>query len=70
MKIIISYVAKISESTQCVTEVAQHINEHIKQQDNFNKMVAIQRCLAGGATAPKIIIPGRLFIKEGVLTKV
>ena len=33
------------------------------------KMLAIQKSLAGHA-APKILIPGRIFIKEGVLKKV
>ena len=33
------------------------------------KMLAIQKSLAGHA-APKILVPGRIFIKEGVLKKV
>ena len=57
------------EAYHQVESVAQHINQHIKQQDNFMKMLAIQKSLAGPA-APKILIPGRIFIKEGVLKKV
>ena len=57
------------ECVRQVSEVASHINEHIKQQDNFMKMAAIQRSLVGSA-APRIITPGRIFIKEGVLHKV
>jgi len=51
-----------------MSAVANHINEHIKQQDNFMKMLAIQRGLTG-PLGPKILIPGRIFIKEGPLRK-
>ena len=57
------------DAYQQVELVAQHINQHIKQQDNFMKMLAIQKSLAGPA-APKILVPGRIFVKEGVLKKV
>ena len=57
------------EALKQVSKVASHINEHIKQQDNFMKILAIQRSMCGQG-APKIMVPGRVFIKEGVLKKV
>ncbi len=57
------------EAVRQVAAVANHINEHIKQQDNFMKVLAIQKSLIGPAV-PKIITPGRMFIKEGGLRKV
>ena len=61
-------VTLFSEACNQIGSVATHINEHIKQQDNFMKMFAIQKSL--GPTAPKLLIPGRVFIKEGTLKKV
>ena len=57
------------EAVSQVTAVANHINDHIKQQDNFMKMLAIQKSLCG-PSAPKLLVPGRMFIKEGRLKKV
>lgn len=58
-----------SEAVKLVSAVANHINEHIKQQDNFMKMLAIQKSISGPAGL-QILIPGRVFIKEGMLHKV
>ena len=58
-----------TEATRQISEVASHINDHIKQQDNFMKMLAIQKSLSG-PTVPKLLVPGRNFIKEGTLKKV
>lgn len=58
-----------TEACRQISAVATHINEHIKQQDNFIKMLAIQKSLSGTA-APRLLIPGRMFIKEGALRKV
>ena len=59
----------LPEAYVAVSAVAEHINNHIKQQDNSIRMLAIQKCL-GGHLAPKLIAPGRFFIKEGLLKKV
>ena len=59
----------VADAHRQVGEVAQHINDHIKQHDNFQKMLAIQKSLHG-PQAPKIMIPSRVFIKEGLLKKV
>jgi len=58
-----------AEAVSQVAAVANHINDHIKQQDNFMKMLAIQKSLSG-PSAPKLLVPGRMFIKEGRLKKV
>lgn len=52
-----------------IESVASHINEYIRQHENFNKMLAIQNSLSG-QTVPGIIAPARMFIHEGKLTKV
>ena len=59
----------LTEAMKQVSAVARHINDHIKQQDNFMRMLAIQRSLACTA-GPRILIPGRVFVKEGQLRKV
>ncbi|XP_032792326.2 FYVE, RhoGEF and PH domain-containing protein 3 isoform X1 [Daphnia magna] len=51
-----------------VEAVAHHINEQIREQENVQRMIRIQRSLAQGN--PKIITPGRRLIKEGSLRKV
>lgn len=51
-----------------VESVARHINEQIRDQENMQRMIRIQRSLANGR--PRIVIPGRRFIKEGSLKKV
>ena len=57
------------EAGKQIGAVASHINEHIRQHENFNKMLAIQKSLAGPG-APRILTPGRIFIKDGPLKKV
>ncbi|ELU12818.1 hypothetical protein CAPTEDRAFT_186498 [Capitella teleta] len=59
----------MSEAVQVIGDVAAHINEHIKQQDNFKRVLQIQKSLSGGA-APRLLAPGRVIIKEGLLKKV
>ncbi|XP_059166523.1 rho guanine nucleotide exchange factor 39-like [Physella acuta] len=59
---------KISEAAERMADIAMHINEHIRQNENFMKMLAIQRSF--DSSAPKLLAPGRIFIKEGPLKKV
>ncbi|KAJ8299561.1 hypothetical protein KUTeg_023621 [Tegillarca granosa] len=59
---------QIKEAATQVSEIATHINDHIRQHDNFQKMLSIQNSF--DSSAPKILAPGREFIKEGVLKKV
>ncbi|OWF53014.1 Rho guanine nucleotide exchange factor 39 [Mizuhopecten yessoensis] len=58
----------LQEATKQVTDIAAHINDHMKQHDNFQKMLSIQKSF--DSSAPKILAPGREFIKEGPLKKV
>ncbi len=44
-----------------IEAVAHHINEQIREHENMQRMIRIQRSLAQGN--PKIITPGRRFIK-------
>lgn len=60
--------AQLKEATKQIGEIAHHINEHIRQHENFQKMLSIQKSL--DRSAPKILQPGRIFIKEGSLKKV
>lgn len=60
---------KLQEATVEINKVAHHINENIRQHENFQKMLSIQKALTG-VGAPKILAPGRFYIKEGPLLKV
>ena len=46
-----------SEATVEINKVAHHINENIRQHENFQKMLSIQNSLTGEG-APKILAPG------------
>ena len=46
-----------SEATVEINKVAHHINENIRQRENFQKMLSIQNALTGEG-APKILAPG------------
>ncbi|KAK3103494.1 hypothetical protein FSP39_019615 [Pinctada imbricata] len=59
---------QLKESVRQISEIASHINDHIKQHENFQKMLSIQKSF--DSSAPKILAPGREFIKEGILRKV
>ncbi|XP_022083812.1 rho guanine nucleotide exchange factor 39-like [Acanthaster planci] len=59
---------KLQEAAARMTEVTYGINEYIREHENFQKMLLIQNSLTGGA--PRIIAPGRTFIREGTLMKV
>ncbi|KAK6317804.1 hypothetical protein J4Q44_G00110950 [Coregonus suidteri] len=49
-----------------VKEVANHANDIMKQGDNFQKLIQVQCSLNGHH---EIVLPGRVFLKEGVLMK-
>ncbi|XP_038049889.1 rho guanine nucleotide exchange factor 39-like [Patiria miniata] len=59
---------QLQEAAARMTEVTYGINEYIREHENFQKMLLIQTSLTGGA--PRIIAPGRKFIREGTLMKV
>jgi len=58
----------LKAALQQIESVARHINEQIRDQENMQRMIRIQRSLAH--SKPKIITPCRRFIKEGSLKKV
>ncbi|KAL8563722.1 hypothetical protein ACOMHN_063490 [Nucella lapillus] len=60
--------AQLQEATKQIGDIALHINEHIRQHENFQKMLTIQKTF--DSSAPKILQPGRIFLKEGPLKKV
>jgi len=57
-----------AEAAKQVGEIAVHINEHVRQNENFQKMLSIQNSF--DSSAPKILAPGREFVMEGKLNKV
>ncbi|XP_076450012.1 rho guanine nucleotide exchange factor 39-like [Babylonia areolata] len=59
---------QLQEATKQIGDIAQHINEHVRQHENFQKMLSIQKSF--DSSAPKILTPGRFFLKEGALKKV
>ena len=52
-----------------IESIASHINEFIRQHENFSKMLEIQNSLTG-QRVPGILAPARKFIHEGRLMKV
>ncbi|XP_028411473.1 FYVE, RhoGEF and PH domain-containing protein 4-like [Dendronephthya gigantea] len=60
---------KLKEAVDQISKVALHINENIRQHENFQKILSIQNSFSREG-APKILAPGRVFLKEGTLLKV
>ncbi|KAH9519224.1 putative protein tag-52 [Bulinus truncatus] len=58
----------LSDAANKIAEIATHINECLRQNENFLKTLAIQKSFDN--SAPKLLSPGRFFIKEGPLKKV
>ncbi|KAL3841556.1 hypothetical protein ACJMK2_019680, partial [Sinanodonta woodiana] len=59
---------QLKEATRQISEIATHINEHVRQHENFQKMLSIQNSF--DSSAPRILEPGREFVKEGMLKKI
>lgn len=53
-----------------ISETALYINTHIKNYDNTQRMLEIQKRLSSSDKTISIMEPGRVFIKEGPLKKV
>ena len=51
---------KLQEATEQIRKIASHINENIRQHENFQKMLSIQKGLTGDG-APKILAPGTVI---------
>ena len=50
----------LSAATVEINKVAHHINENVRQRENFQKMLSIQKSLTG-VGAPKVLAPGEIF---------
>ncbi|XP_025087323.1 rho guanine nucleotide exchange factor 39-like [Pomacea canaliculata] len=59
---------QLKEATIQMEKIVKHMNESMRQKENSQKMLAIQKCF--DSSAPQILQPGRLFLKEGPLKKV
>eukprot|EP01103_Thecamoeba_quadrilineata_P018793 TRINITY_DN7369_c0_g1_i1.p1 TRINITY_DN7369_c0_g1~~TRINITY_DN7369_c0_g1_i1.p1 ORF type:complete len:704 (+),score=151.50 TRINITY_DN7369_c0_g1_i1:47-2158(+) len=63
----------LSTSLDCVKNVANSLNAHLKQEENRRKIIEIQnRFIVGyyNCRDPQIVAPHREFIKEGELQKI
>eukprot|EP00118_Oscarella_pearsei_P008828 m.47459 g.47459 ORF g.47459 m.47459 type:complete len:943 (+) comp33789_c0_seq1:49-2877(+) len=49
-----------------ITEAADKANNRMKELEEFEKLMEVQRCLADNLS---LIVPGRIFLKEGFLNK-
>ena len=58
----------LKQALQQIGDVAQHIEERLKEYEMAKTMLNIQNSLAGGQ--PNIITPGRRLLKQGKLMKV
>ncbi|EGG21050.1 pleckstrin domain-containing protein [Cavenderia fasciculata] len=58
----------IEEALHIVSGVADHVNEGIREKQNSEKILSIQRRFTG--YVPPLLAPLRTFIREGYLTKV
>ncbi|KAH3887402.1 rho guanine nucleotide exchange factor 39-like [Dreissena polymorpha] len=58
----------LKEAAKQIGDIAMHINEHVRQHENFQKVLSIQNSFDN--SAPKLLAPGREFIKEGKMNKI
>ncbi|CAG9824346.1 unnamed protein product [Phaedon cochleariae] len=58
---------RLSDCLDKVTDAADHINKIVKDQENMQRILEIQRYLKSGE--PIIVKPGRTLIKDGILVK-
>ena len=55
------------EALDCIAQVAQHVNESIRQVDNFKKLIEVEKKLIGD-TGGGLITPTRVR-KTGLTSK-
>lgn len=56
---VIYFVIVLTESLQLISKVAAHVNESIRQVDNFKKLIDVQKKLVGD-TGDGLISPSRV----------
>ena len=61
-----SYLILFIAACEDITKIATHINECVRQHENFHKMLAIQNSFVGEA-APKILTPGKVSLLYNVI---
>ncbi|KAJ1925484.1 hypothetical protein IWQ60_004533 [Tieghemiomyces parasiticus] len=58
----------VTRALQVIEEVAQFVNDMIRQHEMYTAMVAIQKCLHG--FQDNLLVPGRRLIKRGPVRKI
>ena len=64
------YIKNLVNAITLIEQVATHINEAIRDHENFRKLLEIQKRFCSKTTPNILIVPFRRFIKEGKLYKV
>ncbi len=65
-----TYIKNLNKALVLVEQAATHINEAIRDHENFCKLLDIQKKFASKTNPNILIVPFRRFIKEGKLFKV
>lgn len=55
----IDYLTFVIEALELISKVASHVNESIRQVDNFRKLIDVQKRLVG-ETGDSLISPSRV----------
>jgi hypothetical protein len=58
----------LGKALESIQQVAHYVNEMIREHERVVEMLELQRCLSG--FTEDLIVPGRRFLKKGLLTKV
>ncbi|XP_069061868.1 rho guanine nucleotide exchange factor 39 isoform X2 [Pleurodeles waltl] len=59
---------QLTRAVRAVSEVAQYIHDNARSHENYLQVVRVQKLLKGRKT--KVLVPGRVYIREGWLTTV
>ena len=65
-----TYIKNLNNAILLVEQAATHINEAIRDHENFRKLLDIQKKFASKTNPNILVVPFRRFIKEGKLFKV
>ena len=65
-----TYIKNLTSAINLVEQAATHINEAIRDHENFCKLLEIQKKFSTRTTPNILIVPFRRFIREGKLFKV
>ncbi|XP_069482772.1 rho guanine nucleotide exchange factor 39 [Ambystoma mexicanum] len=59
---------QLTGAVKALSEVAQYIQDNARSHENYLQVVRVQKLLKGRKT--KVLVPGRVYIREGWLTAV